>query len=176
MFRRIDDFRKAWAWEAEATLKVLEAIPDAAQGTAVAEGHRDLRRLAWHLVDSLVEMPARFGVPVQGHPFMKEGSQDPFAAYELPASIRAAREAYAACCASLLKGLEAWTDGTLEQEDDMYGERWQRGFSLGCLIGHQTHHRGQMTVLLRQAGLKCPDTYGPAKEGWAAMGMEAPKI
>lgn len=174
MFRKLEDFRNAWAWESEVTLKVLEAITDAAQGTAVAEGHRDLRRLAWHLIDSLVEMPARFGISVEGHPFV-QGGQEP-AAYELPATAKVAREAYAACSASLLKGLEAWKDATLEQEDDMYGERWKRGFSLGCLIGHQTHHRGQMTVLLRQAGLRVPDTYGPAKESWAAFGAEAPKI
>jgi len=176
VFRKLEDFKKAWAWEAESTLKVLEAIPDSALGTSVAEGHRDLRRLAWHLVDSLVEMPGRFGIAISGHPFMTEGSADPFAAYEMPESTAAVREAYAACSASLLKGLEAWNDDTLEQEDDMYGERWKRGFSLGCLVGHQTHHRGQMTVLLRQAGLKVPDIYGPAKEGWAAFGMEAPKI
>jgi uncharacterized damage-inducible protein DinB len=176
MFRRLEDFRKAWVWEAEATLKVLNAIPDSAQGTVVAEGHRDLRRMAWHLVDTLVEMPARIGVQVQGHPFVKAFGKDAFPEYEPPTSMEVVRTAYAACSESLLKGLEAWTDATLELEDEMYCERWQRGFTLACLLGHQTHHRGQMTVLLRQAGLKSPDIYGPAKEGWAAVGMEAPKI
>ena len=44
------------------------------------------------------------------------------------------------------------------------------------LVTHQTHHRGQMTVLMRQAGLKVPDVYGPAKEGWATYGMPAPRV
>jgi uncharacterized damage-inducible protein DinB len=32
------------------------------------------------------------------------------------------------------------------------------------MIDHQTHHRGQMTVLLRQAGLTVPGVMGPTKE------------
>jgi uncharacterized damage-inducible protein DinB len=53
----------------------------------------------------------------------------------------------------------------------MYGEQWTRGFVLQALVAHQTHHRGQMTVLMRQAGLPVPGMYGPSKEEWAAMGM-----
>jgi len=37
---------------------------------------------------------------------------------------------------------------------------------------HQAHHRGQMTVLMRQAGMKVPGVYGPSKEEWSAFGME----
>ena len=43
-------------------------------------------------------------------------------------------------------------------------------------LSHQTHHRGQMTVLMRQAGLTVPGVYGPAREEWAAMGMEPPTV
>jgi len=39
-----------------------------------------------------------------------------------------------------------------------------RGALLRALIDHQTHHRGQMTVLLRQAGLPVPGVLGPTKE------------
>jgi uncharacterized damage-inducible protein DinB len=41
------------------------------------------------------------------------------------------------------------------------------------LITHQIHHRAQMTVLMRLAGLKVPGVCGPAKEEWKAMGMPA---
>jgi uncharacterized damage-inducible protein DinB len=33
-----------------------------------------------------------------------------------------------------------------------------------------------MTVLMRQAGLKPPGIYGPAREDWATMNMEPPRI
>jgi uncharacterized damage-inducible protein DinB len=40
------------------------------------------------------------------------------------------------------------------------------------VFSHLIHHRGQLTVLMRQAGLKVPGVYGPAREEWAAMGMQ----
>ena len=58
----------------------------------------------------------------------------------------------------------------------MYGEKWQRGLTLHILLQHEVHHRGQMTVLMRQAGLKVPNIYGPAKEGWAEYGADTPII
>jgi len=67
-----------------------------------------------------------------------------------------------------------WTDEMLNNsEDNMYGEVWKKGQTLIYLLLHQTHHRGQMTVLMRQAGLKVSGIYGPAKEEWEAMGMPA---
>ena len=49
---------------------------------------------------------------------------------------------------------------------------WSRGKTLGALVTHQIHHRAQLTVVMRLAGLKVPGVYGPAKEEWAAYGME----
>ena len=57
-------------------------------------------------------------------------------------------------------------------EDDMYGEMWKKGKTLGVLVTHQIHHRGQLTVVMRLAGLKVPGVYGPAKEEWANYGMK----
>ena len=37
------------------------------------------------------------------------------------------------------------------------------------------HHRGQMTILMRQAGLLVPGMYGPSKDEWLAFGEEAPE-
>jgi uncharacterized damage-inducible protein DinB len=59
----------------------------------------------------------------------------------------------------------------------MFGQfEWAKGFSLSMLINHQIHHRGQMTILMRQANLIVTGVYGPAKEEWSQMGMEAPAI
>jgi len=55
----------------------------------------------------------------------------------------------------------------------MYGMTWKRGNTLNALIYHQAHHRGQVTVLMRQAGVPIVGVYGPAKEEWEAMGMTA---
>lgn len=65
------------------------------------------------------------------------------------------------------------TDETVLQTDEMYDETWERVLTLFYLIAHQSHHRGQLTVLMRKAGLPVPGVYGPAREEWAAMGAPA---
>ncbi|HTL99479.1 MAG TPA: DinB family protein [Holophagaceae bacterium] len=167
MYRRIEDFRNHWQEEVVDTLKVIDAIPDAKLGQAVSPEHRDLRRLAAHLATAIVGLPADMGLKVEG----PQESDAP------AASVKGLREAYAKAAQSLLDALGAWTDADLEKEDTMFGHLlWKRGYSLQALEMHQAHHRGQMTVLLRQAGLPVPEFYGPTKEGWAAMGMLAPAV
>jgi uncharacterized damage-inducible protein DinB len=89
----------------------------------------------------------------------------------VPASAREIADRFKEAAASLAREIqEKWTDADLEVLDDMYGEMWRRGQTLGALVMHQTHHRGQMTVLMRQAGLKVPGMYGPSREEWADYG------
>jgi uncharacterized damage-inducible protein DinB len=171
MFSKLEDFVESWKAEAASTIKVFDAIPDSHAGQAVAEGHRTLKRLAWHLVEGLIEMPTQLGIVIEGRE-MLEGHHiiDP------PATMAEVKAAYEKASASFLKGLEAWTDETLQIEDNMYGMQWKRSTTLGVLIVHEVHHRGEMFVLMRQAGLVPPGIYGPTKEGWAAYGSEPPKV
>lgn len=171
MFRRLEDFVGNWKEEATKTLAVFDAIPDGKLDTAVTEGHRTLRRMAWHLVECLIEMPGHWGLEITGKELIHG-----MAIVDPPATTAEIHAAYARASDSLLKALEAWDDATLDIEDDMYGMKWKRGFSLFGLVMHQVHHRGQMTVLMRQADLKVPDTYGPTKEGWAAYGAPEPRV
>lgn len=165
MFRHIADFEKSWAAESESTLKVLRTLTDASLAQAVVPGGRTLGRLAWHLTCTLGEMPSRVGLKVDSPPYEAE----------VPASAATIATAYEKASRSLLAQIAGggWSDATLEVEDDMYGQRWKRGFTLTALVEHQIHHRGQMTVLMRQAGLRVPGIYGPAREDWAGMGMKA---
>ena len=50
---------------------------------------------------------------------------------------------------------------------------WKNGFSLFVIVSHQAHHRGQVRVLMRQAGLSVVGIYGPTREEWASMNMPA---
>jgi len=85
--------------------------------------------------------------------------------------------AYRTAATSLVEQLHAhWTDTTLSEMDDMSGERRSRAQTLAILISHQTHHRGLLTVLLRQAGLPILGIYGPTREEWAGWGTPAPAI
>jgi uncharacterized damage-inducible protein DinB len=58
----------------------------------------------------------------------------------------------------------------------VFGKTWRRGFTLTILVHHEIHHRGQMTVLMRQAGLRPPAIYGPVREDWATTGVPEPVV
>lgn len=165
MIRRVDDFVTAMERSRKDTLRIMEKLTDASLGTSIAEGHRTLGGLAWHLAISLVEMANRTGLGLES---VDQEAPPPAAADRI-------REVYAAASREVIDRVRGdWDDGTLEQADDMYGEQWKRGFTLWVLLTHEIHHRGQMTVLMRKAGLKVPGIYGPSLEEWAQYGMKAP--
>jgi uncharacterized damage-inducible protein DinB len=68
-----------------------------------------------------------------------------------------------------------WSDSVLKEKVNMYGEMWTKGTVLKVLIIHQIHHRAQITVLMRLAGLEVPGIYGPSYEEWKQLGMEPAK-
>ncbi len=162
MFRTIEDFEKQWKGERESSLKVMRALNDASLGQMVAPGGRSLGRIAWHIVQTLSEMGGHAGLKVEG---VDEKAPQ-------PGQAAAIADAYAASSDAVARAVKAsWNDSDLPGEIDMYGEKWTRGQALAALVAHEVHHRGQMTVLMRQAGLAVPGVYGPAKEEWAAYGM-----
>jgi uncharacterized damage-inducible protein DinB len=172
MFRKIEDFTKCWKYESATTLAVLDAVPTAKMKFGAGDAHRDLGRLAWHLVESCVELPDHLGLKIAGPRLGPDG----FIADPVPPSMEAIRKAYAEASASVAQEVAKWSDADLDTTDQLYGETWTKGKSLYALIVHQTHHRGQMTVLMRQAGLKLPEVYGPTRDMWVAYGKEAPVI
>lgn len=164
MFRKLEDFNKAWTYESEMTHKVLAALTDESLGQKVTEEGRDLGFLGWHLTQTLGEMLGLVGLKVDA----------PSHDLDRPDSAAAIAAAYDKAARSVAEQVSAnWNDETLLESDEMYGETWTRGLTLHYLIAHQAHHRGQMTVLMRQAGLAVPGVYGPSKEEWVAMGAPA---
>ena len=167
MFRKIQDFESVWMQEFDSTKKVFKHIPDRSLSQSVESGGRTLGRLAWHIVITIPEMMTKTGLCVKGP---EENSA-------VPSSMKEILRAYDTSGLSLMEELKSkWTDKSLEESDEMYGNMWKRGFTLSALIAHQTHHRGQMTVLMRQAGLKVPGVYGPAREEWSQWGIPEPTI
>lgn len=163
MFRKIEDFLNIWKYETAETLKLFETLTDESLSQKDYDGGRTLGFLAWHLVSSH-GMVTEAGLDVGAPSYETEA---PKTAAEIITAFTESADRVAERVA------ENWKDEDLLTETPMYGETWKRGFTLMCLINHQTHHRGQITVLMRQAGLKVHGVYGPAKEEWAAMGMPA---
>ncbi len=161
MYRTIEDFLKDWQYESDMTAKTFGNLTDQSLNQRVTSDGRTLGFLAWHIALCLgmadeaglpFEVPAEFKGPV-------------------PPTAEGIKNAYAKAAAELSACVKKnWNDSKLLEQVQMYGETWTRGYALFAMVKHQTHHRGQMTVLMRQAGLKVPGAYGPAREEWAAMG------
>nr|MBN2277813.1 DinB family protein [candidate division Zixibacteria bacterium] len=167
MFHTIEEFTSVWKSHTDGTRRVLNAITDQALAKEVTPEHRNVARLAWHLVTTIPEMAERTGLQLDG----------PKADSPLPKTVREIREGYDRVASSLQAQVEKnWDDADLQTEDNMYGQMWKKNFSLKVIIDHEIHHRGQLTVLMRQAGLKVPGIFGPSKEEWAEYGMKAPEI
>lgn len=164
MFASLKAFEADWLNESAATQRVLDGLTDDSLRQRVAPELRTLGSLAWHLVNTLHEMLERAGIT-----FDTPGKEDE----PVPASAAQIAEAYRLTSQALLDTLKSrWTDETLGETVDMYGESWPNGLTLSVLINHQIHHRGQITVLMRQAGLRVPGIYGPSREEWLEMGMQ----
>ena len=166
MYRSITDFLADWQYETAGTAKVLNSITDDQRAHYIHPDVRSLERLAWHLTQTLTEMGHRAGL----------FAVDLLERENIPATIADLAGIYENHALHVAKAVHSkWTDSALTEKVDMYGEPWAKGVVLRVLISHQSHHRGQMTVILRMLGLPVPGLYGPSKEEWVEMGVEAPE-
>jgi len=163
MFLTIKDFVASWTFESAATARVMSALTDASLQQQIAPNHRKLGQLAWHIVVTVQEMMSRTGLEL---PAPEGGELAPDSAELIAAQYNRASQ-------SLLLAIQSqWTDANVLLSSEMYGEQWLNGLTLNVLISHEIHHRGQITVLMRQAGLRVPGIYGPVREDWIAWKME----
>ena len=154
MYRLAEDFVMDWSISSKGALKVMQAIPNDKMDVAIVEGHNSLGWLSWHLV-SVAGAFGQFAglqIPAPG-PDMPQ----PETMQEIAKMYEQVREAYKTEAATL-------TAEQLEEEVSAFGGMMKRGALLRMVITHQTHHVGQMTVLLRQAGLEVPPVMGPTQE------------
>lgn len=149
MFTKVSDFAAEWEQESAITVKLLEALTDEVLNQRVAEGHWTLGEIAWHLVQSINYMSSM-------------GLSFPAPQAEQPTSAAAIAREYRAISREMLNAvMTQWDDASLLEVKEIAGGQWRNGDSLRLTITHQAHHRGQMTVLMRQAGMKeIPSIFG----------------
>ncbi|MEK3732426.1 MULTISPECIES: DinB family protein [Paenibacillus] len=160
MYAAIEQFLNDWKQEAELTLEVLDKLTDASLNQAVSEAQpRTLGDIAWHITQSVSVFFSQIGLE-----------------QEIPSpegSAAAIAEAYRRSSESAITELRnkwAGQDEKLQEPVKLFGfiETTNAGV-LNTLVRHQIHHRGQLTILMRQAGLAAPGVYGPNEEETAAM-------
>ncbi|MEC1520468.1 DinB family protein [Neobacillus niacini] len=167
MYTAISQFIDEWNQEAASTQKVLDALTDQSLQQKISPEDRTLGSIAWHIVASTPGMLMEFGVTVKG--VENELS--------VPTSAREIAETFRSVSAETSEAIrQQWTDENLSETKNVFGRELQKASMLNMLIKHIVHHRGQMTVLMRQAGVQVPGIYGPSREEWSQMGMEAPSI
>ncbi|TCN20475.1 DinB family protein [Mesobacillus foraminis] len=165
MYVTVSDFIKEWSKEAILTQKVLEGLTDDSLNQKVYSEGRTLGRIAWHLTTSIPEYLAEFGLNIKG----VDHSEN------VPSSAKEIVETFIEVSSRAAQIIEhQWTDNSLEQTQEAFGRQESNAQILMGLIKHIVHHRGQMTVLMRQAGLKPFGVYGPPKEDWIRFGVENP--
>jgi uncharacterized damage-inducible protein DinB len=167
MFTSIQSFVEQWKNESTATTRILNTLTDGSLSQRVAPENRTLGRIAWHIPGTIHEMVSRTG--------LKFDAVDD--EHNVPESAAAIADAYRRTGQALVDAIQSqWTDENLLESSNMYGEQWPNGLTLYLLISHEIHHRGQMTVLMRQAGLRVPGIYGPALEEWLERGATPPVV
>ncbi len=163
MYSKVSEFIDDWKYESESTLKVFENLTNDTLDFKSNNIVRSPGRLAWHSVTTLGEMVHRTGLNFDATP------EDA----PLPTAVKEICDEYKRSSDGMLNAVKKeWKDESLLEEVNLYGQNWKKGKVLSVLVNHQTHHRGQLTVIMRLTGLKVPGVYGPAREEWANMGME----
>ncbi|MCU9595354.1 DinB family protein [Caldibacillus thermolactis] len=167
MYVTIADFVREWNWESSLTLKVLEGLTDESLNQKVYPEGRTLGRIVWHFTTNIPEYLAHFGLIIDEVEDEKH----------VPTSAKEITNTFKRISSSAIRAIEEqWTDETLKEVQIAFGREETNAQILMGLIKHIIHHRGQATILMRQAGIKPFGVYGPAKEDWFHLGVENPPL
>lgn len=159
MFISVDQFVKEWTHESEGTLKYLKALTDDSLDQAIEEDHFSLGELAWHITTANKGIVSQSGLKID------VSIQD-----EMPATAKEIAETYEKISSAIVEAAKTqWNDESLKEMKNCFGFDMPVFSILRLTLNHQIHHRGQMTVLMRQAGLAVPGIYGPSREERAQM-------
>lgn len=154
MYRTVADFLEEWNASAAGTLRAFKALNNEALDVAIVEGHNTLGWLAWHLVGATGFFCHTAGLKV---PMIDHKAP-------VPTDITYIIEQYEQISKAINEEASNLSDNDMVEEIKSFAGPIPRGKLLRTFIDHQTHHRGQMTVLIRQAGLTVPALLGPTKE------------
>ncbi|MCA1063932.1 DinB family protein [Rossellomorea sp. AcN35-11] len=163
MFTTVQDFLQEWKQEAAVTQKVLNTLTDESLKQEVSEDLYSIGSVAWHITGAAYYFPAQVGITFEVPDLRKEA----------PASAAEISETYHLVSERLSEAVaDQVSDEKMNEMVNLFGMEMPIQAVFRLLIQHQAHHRGQLTVLMRQAGLKVPGVYGPSKEEMEAISAQ----
>src|SRR5690348_558301 len=158
-------FLRIWEREAKTTQRVMRAFPAESLGLKPHERSRSIRDLAWQCVidERVIE------TILDGANDLRNAPPSPPPPNTME-EIAAAHEAAHRSAAGKMRRPETQFSKTvtvtmrggsiqLEQAETIWGN-----------LLDQIHHRGQLTIYLRQAGGKVPSIYGPSGDEAMSFG------
>lgn len=163
MYHTLDEFIADFNEDTAEIEKNIAALTDASLSVRPAAGFASLGEVAIHLINAWEYVLAQAGKP--------------WAFEQLPESASAAQIAagMARLRAQLPAGIRSgWTDAELAEPVEMWGMAWTRAKVLWEMHKHTLHHHGQLTTLMRLAGLPVHGLFGPSQEEAEAHAGSAP--
>jgi uncharacterized damage-inducible protein DinB len=160
MYTSIAEFVEDWGKESANSLKVMRALTDASLSRRSDPEANTLGKIAWHMVVMIGASGSAAGLEVTA----------PQRGTEPPASASSIAEAFETAARTMREqASKKLTDGQLAADISLWGRTMTIAAAFQGLVRHLIHHRGQMTVLMREAGLIVPGVYGPSREEVAAI-------
>ncbi|MDQ3023497.1 MAG: DinB family protein [bacterium] len=158
MYTSIEQFKNVYGRERDLTSKVLHNLTDAALTTCKAsDDSMSICHLGWHVAISPAGILNQAGLEIE-HPSVGGWSPPEGTTAESIAST------YDRVSQEVLDNVGQWNDTDLNTVKQFFGMDWPLGVALTATIHHEIHHRGQLSVMMRQAGLTVPSIYGPNRE------------
>jgi len=166
MYRKISDFLEDWGQEFQSTKNLIALLSDNELNFSPSKNIRPIGDLVFHIVGTPGTLITEMGFSNN----MLNWYSDPIE------SIEGLVENFVKSNIELIDIISKWTDNDLEEQVSVLGGSYKKGYILSTLlIGHQAHHRGQLTILMRLKNLKLIEMYGPTYESWVEMGEEPMK-
>jgi uncharacterized damage-inducible protein DinB len=160
MYKTITEFVEDWNRESAISLKMQRALSDSSLLHKSDPEGNTLGKIAWHMVVMVGMTGTAVGLEVVA----------PVRGTEPPSSAKSIADAYQTAAQSMAEqASRKLKDEQLTKEITYFGRSLPMVSALQSLVRHQIHHRGQMTILMRQAGVIVPGVYGPSREESAAI-------
>jgi len=159
MYTSVEEFKKDYAHESATTAKVLGNLTNESLSTCKSsdDPQTNICQLGWHIATAQDAILGQAGLnitnPAKGSWTPPEGT-----------SAQSIVSQYKQAAQDVLEQVGKWTDAELKTVKNFFGMEWPLGAALSALVHHEIHHRGQLSVMMRQAGLTVPSIYGPNKE------------
>jgi uncharacterized damage-inducible protein DinB len=159
MYRHLEDFLSAYGHESQTTARVIGALDNSKLNAEKAPGDTSAAELAWHIATAPAYM------------INHEGANIEFA-YQPPANVTVEQltAEYNRINSEVVKACqEKLADADLTRPAKWFGYELPLGVWLNMIPNHEVHHRGQLSAIMRNSGLKVPSIYGPNKEEFEEM-------